>query len=63
MVGVSADSMDIARGIGERDDKAFSDRRKTGVSDDSGFDPPLSFDARACPAVSALRSSSLRKPD
>jgi hypothetical protein len=49
VVGVSADSLDIARGIGERDDKAFSDRRKTGVIDDSGFDPPLSFDARACP--------------
>jgi hypothetical protein len=34
MVGVSADSMDIARGIGERDGEAFSDRPKTGVSDD-----------------------------
>jgi hypothetical protein len=43
---MSADSMDIARGIGERDGKAFSDRPKTGVSDDPGFDPPLSFDAR-----------------
>jgi hypothetical protein len=38
--------MDIARGIGERDGEAFSDRPKTGVSDDPGFDPPLSFDAR-----------------
>jgi hypothetical protein len=28
VVGVSADSMDIARGIGERDDEAFSDRPK-----------------------------------
>jgi triphosphatase len=46
VVGVSADSMDIARGIGERDGEAFSDRPKTGVSDDPGFDPPLSFDAR-----------------
>jgi hypothetical protein len=26
VVGVSADSMDIARGIGERDGEAFSDR-------------------------------------
>jgi hypothetical protein len=31
VVGVSADSMDIARGIGERDGEAFSDRSKTGV--------------------------------
>jgi hypothetical protein len=38
--------VDIARGIGERDGEAFSDRPKTGVSDDPGFDPPLSFDAR-----------------
>jgi hypothetical protein len=45
VVGVSADSMDISRGIGERDGEAFSDRPKTGVSDDPGFDPPLSFDA------------------
>src|SRR3984893_17274902 len=46
VVGVSADSLDIARGIGERDGEAFSDRPKTGVRDDPGFDPPLSFDAR-----------------
>jgi hypothetical protein len=26
--------MDVARGIGERDGEAFSDRPKTGVSDD-----------------------------
>jgi hypothetical protein len=37
--------MDIAQVIGERDGEAFSDRPKTGVSDDPGFDPPLSFDA------------------
>jgi hypothetical protein len=43
---LSADSMDIAREIGERDGEAFSDRPKTGVSDDLGFHPPLSFDAR-----------------
>jgi hypothetical protein len=30
--------MDIARGIGERDGEAFSDRHKTGLSDDPGFD-------------------------
>jgi hypothetical protein len=60
VVGVSADSTDIARGIGERDGEAFSDRPKTGVSDDPGFDPPLSFDAhilsfqhlRTAPSVS-----------
>jgi hypothetical protein len=46
VVEASADSMDIARGIGERDGEAFSDRPKTGVSDDPGFGPPLSFDAR-----------------
>ena len=34
MAGVSADSMDVARGIGERDGESFSDRPKTGVSDD-----------------------------
>jgi hypothetical protein len=43
VVGVSADSMDIARGIGERNGEAFSDR--AGVSDDPGFYPPLSIDA------------------
>jgi hypothetical protein len=46
VVGVSADSVDIARGIGKRDREVFSDRPKTGVSDDPGFDPPLSFDVR-----------------
>jgi hypothetical protein len=39
VVGVSADSLDIARGIGERDGEAFSDRRKTGVILDV-FVPP-----------------------
>jgi hypothetical protein len=38
VAGVSADSMDVARGIGERDGEAFSDRPKTGVSDEPGFE-------------------------
>ena len=37
MVGVSADSMDVARGIGERDSEAFSDRPKNGVRATVGF--------------------------
>src|SRR5580704_17447263 len=36
LVGVSADSLDIARRIGERDGETFSDRPKTGVSDNDG---------------------------
>ena len=36
VVGVSADSLDIARRIGERDGETFSDRPKTGVSDNHG---------------------------
>jgi len=43
VVGVSAHSLDIARGIGERDGEAFSDRPKTDVRNNPGFDPPLSF--------------------
>src|ERR1700730_15959558 len=60
VVGVSARSMDIARGIGERDGEALSDRPKTVVSDDPGFDPPLSFgikNHRLGHAVSSIRCS------